>query len=116
MHFDVDVIDFSDVPLSENTGRGIGVSFDAALAALGILVAHDALLGLTVTELNPTMGPTTARTSRAWRGRWRPSSPGPSAVAQASELASTTPSAKGAASATAKVKIRALDSDVPRAT
>jgi arginase len=56
VHFDVDVIDFSDVPLSENTGRGIGVSFDAALAALGILVAHDALLGLTVTELNPHHG------------------------------------------------------------
>jgi arginase len=56
VHFDVDVIDFSDVPLSENTGRGIGVSFDAALAALGILAAHDALLGLTVTELNPHHG------------------------------------------------------------
>jgi arginase len=56
VHFDVDVIDFSDVPLSENTGRGIGVSFDAALAALGVLVAHDALLGLTVTELNPHHG------------------------------------------------------------
>ena len=28
VHFDVDVIDFSDVPLSENTGRGIGVPFD----------------------------------------------------------------------------------------
>ena len=56
VHFDVDVIDFSDVPLSENTGRGIGVSFDAALAALGVVVAHDALLGLTVTELNPHHG------------------------------------------------------------
>jgi arginase len=56
VHFDVDVIDFSDVPLSENTGRGIGVSFDAALAALGVLVGHDALLGLTVTELNPHHG------------------------------------------------------------
>jgi arginase len=56
VHFDVDVIDFSDVSLSENTGRGIGVSFDAALAALGVVVAHDALLGLTVTELNPHHG------------------------------------------------------------
>ena len=56
VHFDVDVIDFSDVPLSENTGRGIGVGFDAALAALGVLVAHEALLGLTVTELNPHHG------------------------------------------------------------
>jgi arginase len=56
VHFDVDVIDFSDVPLSENTGRGIGVGFDAALAAVGVLAAHDALLGLTVTELNPHHG------------------------------------------------------------
>jgi arginase len=56
VHFDVDVIDFSDVPLSENTGRGIGVGFDAALAALDVLVAHEGLLGLTVTELNPHHG------------------------------------------------------------
>ena len=39
VHFDVDVIDFSDVPLSENTGRGIGLPFDAALAALDVLLA-----------------------------------------------------------------------------
>jgi arginase len=56
VHFDVDVVDFSDVPLSENTGRGIGLPFDAALAALDVLLAHDALLGLTVTELNPHHG------------------------------------------------------------
>jgi arginase len=53
VHFDVDLVDFSDVPLSENTGRGIGVPFETALAALDVLTAHDALLGLTVTELNP---------------------------------------------------------------
>jgi len=56
VHFDVDIIDFSDVPLSENTGRGIGVPFDAALSALDVLAADDALLGLTVTELNPHHG------------------------------------------------------------
>ena len=56
VHFDVDVIDFSDVALSENTGRGVGVSFDTAFAALDVLVRHDALLGLTVTELNPHHG------------------------------------------------------------
>jgi arginase len=56
VHFDVDVIDFSDVPLSENTGRGIGVPFDTALAALDVLLADDALLGCTVTELNPHHG------------------------------------------------------------
>jgi arginase len=56
VHFDVDVIDFSDAPLSENADRGIGLTFEAALTALGVLVAHDALLGLTVTELNPHHG------------------------------------------------------------
>jgi arginase len=56
VHFDVDLVDFSDVPLSENTGRGIGVPFETALTALEVLVAHDALLGVTVTELNPHHG------------------------------------------------------------
>jgi len=56
VHFDVDVIDFSDVPLSENTGRGIGVPFEAALAALEVLAGADAPLAITVTELNPHHG------------------------------------------------------------
>jgi arginase len=56
VHFDVDVIDFSDVPLSENTGRGIGIAFEAAFAALDVLLADEAFLGLTVTELNPHHG------------------------------------------------------------
>ena len=52
----VDVIDFADVPLSENTGRGVGVPFAAALAAVGVLAAGDAPLAITVTELNPDHG------------------------------------------------------------
>jgi arginase len=56
VHFDVDLVDFSDVPLSENTGRGIGVPFETALTALQVLAADDALLGVTVTELNPHHG------------------------------------------------------------
>jgi arginase len=56
LHFDVDLIDFSDVPLSENTGRGIGVPFDVALAAVAVLAAADAPLAITVTELNPHHG------------------------------------------------------------
>ena len=76
MHFDVDLIDFSDVPLSENTGRGIGVGFETALTALGVLLAHDALLGLTVTELNPHHGAQdgadVARLARALAGALRP--------------------------------------------
>ena len=75
VHFDVDVVDFSDVALSENAGRGLGVGFEAAAAALGVLLAHDALLGLTVTELNPHHGAQdgadVARLARALAGALR---------------------------------------------
>jgi arginase len=54
VHFDVDVIDFSDEPLSENTGRGIGIPFDSAFAALDVLLAN--AISLTITELNPHHG------------------------------------------------------------
>lgn len=53
VHFDVDVIDFTDVPLSENTGRNQGLAFDHALRALDGLLASPRLAGLTITELNP---------------------------------------------------------------
>jgi arginase len=53
VHFDVDVIDFTDAPLSENTGRNIGLSQQVALAALGVLMRHPRVTSLTVTELNP---------------------------------------------------------------
>lgn len=56
VHLDVDVIDFTDAPLSENTGRGIGLSFDAALRATAVLLAAPSLAALTVTELNPLHG------------------------------------------------------------
>jgi arginase len=53
VHFDVDVIDFTDVPLSENWGRNQGLAYDDALRALRHLLATPLLAGLTVTELNP---------------------------------------------------------------
>jgi arginase len=56
VHFDVDVIDFTDAPLSENTGRNQGVSFVQAFAALRVLLASDRLAALTITELNPDHG------------------------------------------------------------
>ena len=36
VHFDVDVVDFVDLPLSENTGLNIGMPFAAARAALAV--------------------------------------------------------------------------------
>lgn len=53
VHLDVDVIDFTDAPLSENTGRNIGLSFRAAMDALRGVLADDGLVALTVAELNP---------------------------------------------------------------
>jgi arginase len=53
VHFDVDVIDFTDVPLSENTGRNEGLAFDDAMSALRTLLASPRLAGMTITELNP---------------------------------------------------------------
>jgi arginase len=53
VHFDVDVVDFTDTPLSENPGRNEGISYEEAVAALDVLLASPALAGVTVTELNP---------------------------------------------------------------
>jgi arginase len=53
VHFDVDVVDFTDTPLSENTGRNEGLPFATALRALRPLLASPLLAGLTITELNP---------------------------------------------------------------
>jgi arginase len=53
VHFDVDVIDFTDTPLSENWGRNEGIPYEAAAGALRTLLASPGLAGLTITELNP---------------------------------------------------------------
>jgi arginase len=53
VHFDVDVIDFTDMPLSENSGRNEGLAYDHAMRALQTLLASPRLAGLTITELNP---------------------------------------------------------------
>ena len=53
VHFDVDVIDFTDVPLSENVGRNEGLAYEQALRAFGEIVQHPRLGALTITELNP---------------------------------------------------------------
>lgn len=53
VHFDVDVIDFTDLPLSENTGRNEGLTYQHALRALDVLLASPRLAGITITELNP---------------------------------------------------------------
>lgn len=56
VHFDVDTVDFTDAPLSENTGRNSGLTLDAAFRALTVLLADEAFRALTITELNPDHG------------------------------------------------------------
>jgi arginase len=56
VHFDVDVVDFVDLPLSENTGHNIGLPFDTAVAVVGALLEDDRVRALTVTEHNPAHG------------------------------------------------------------
>jgi arginase len=56
IHFDVDVIDFTDAPLSENTGRNEGLTLDQAFRALRVLTASPIFRALTITELNPLHG------------------------------------------------------------
>jgi arginase len=53
VHFDVDVIDFTDAPLSENPGRNEGLAYDDAVRALEVVLRSPRLAGLTLTELNP---------------------------------------------------------------
>jgi arginase len=53
VHFDVDVVDFTDTPLSENWGRNEGLPFATALRALVVLLGSPRISALTITELNP---------------------------------------------------------------
>jgi arginase len=65
VHFDVDTVDFTDLPLSENTGRNEGLPFDAAMQSLGTLLGSDRLAAVTVTEFNPDHGEEDGSTAEA---------------------------------------------------
>jgi arginase len=56
VHFDVDAIDFTDAPLSENTGRNVGLTHGQAFAALTRVLQDPRVGALTITELNPLHG------------------------------------------------------------
>src|SRR6185312_13920501 len=64
VHFDVDVVDFIDAPLSENTGRNVGVPLQSAIDALATLLGDPRVAALTVTELNPLHGEADGSTLR----------------------------------------------------
>ncbi len=56
IHFDVDLVDFLDAPLAENTDRGSAPSLEACSQALSELCGDARVRALTVTEFNPHHG------------------------------------------------------------
>jgi arginase len=56
IHLDVDVLDFADMPLAENTRRNVGLKFDQLMAALPVFLRAPNLRALTICELNPDHG------------------------------------------------------------
>jgi arginase len=56
VHFDVDLVDFLDAPLAENTDRGIAPSLTACGEALRELLGDTRVRALTITEFNPHHG------------------------------------------------------------
>jgi arginase len=53
IHLDVDVVDFTDAPLSEHPSRNTGLKLEEMLSALKILASGPGLVAITLTELNP---------------------------------------------------------------
>ena len=53
IHLDVDVVDFTDAPLSEHPSRNTGLKLDTMLSALRILASAPGLVAITLAELNP---------------------------------------------------------------
>jgi arginase len=53
IHLDVDVVDFTDAPLSEHPSRNTGLKLDEMLSAMKILASGSGLVAITLTELNP---------------------------------------------------------------
>lgn len=56
VHFDVDIVDYTDAQLSENAGRNEGLPLGTTMRALARLLADERVGALTITELNPQHG------------------------------------------------------------
>jgi len=64
VHFDVDVIDFYDLPVGNWPEYNKGLTLSDATAALAVLAAHPGCAGLTITEFNPDHGEPDGSTAR----------------------------------------------------
>ena len=56
VHVDVDVLDFEDFPLAENTRRKAGLTWEQLKSALRPLLSADNLAAVTICEVNPDHG------------------------------------------------------------
>lgn len=66
VHLDVDVLDYLDMPLAENSRRNAGLRFDQLMAALRPLLCAPNWVALTVCELNPDHGESDGSTLRTF--------------------------------------------------
>ena len=64
IHVDVDVIDYADFPIAENTRRHRGLTFRQAMEAIEVLVSAPNWSALTVAEVNPDHGAADGSTMR----------------------------------------------------
>jgi arginase len=64
VHFDVDLVDFLDAPLAENTDRGAAPSLEACGEMVSTLLRDERVRALTVTEFNPHHGSQDAGATR----------------------------------------------------
>jgi arginase len=53
VHFDVDVIDFVDFPVADVPQHNAGLTFEEAIACLGVFASSPKFAGITITEFNP---------------------------------------------------------------
>jgi arginase len=66
IHLDVDVLDYVDMPLAENTRRNVGLRFAALNEALRVLLRAPNWAALTVCEVNPDHGAADGSTLRSF--------------------------------------------------
>ena len=69
IHLDVDVMDYEDFPIAENTRRKEGLTFDQTMQALDALIQAPNLPALMICEINPDHGLDNDETRKAFAER-----------------------------------------------
>jgi len=66
IHLDVDVLDYLEMPLAENTRRNVGLRFDQLMTALQVFIHAPNWTTLTISEVNPDHGESNGSTLRTF--------------------------------------------------